>query len=261
MAQTVKPFEVLVVDNNCRDKTVEIASNFPSVKVVHEPRQGLFFSRERGMNAAKGDILCRIDADTILDMHWVENVLKIFGDTRVQAATGPMGYHDFIFPEVSRAIEHCFLLGARALGYKFVFGCNMAIRRAAWQSIMDELCDDTNIFEDIDIAMHLRQHGLQIMYDRRLAAMVSIRRAEDNPIDFCRYIGGHSYTADKHNTPLPPARYAEASFLLGYGISKPLLMCYDTHERRFTRRKLLGQVISARRDNPMSPAATPDKPE
>nr|MDQ2973765.1 glycosyltransferase [bacterium] len=38
--QTIMPDEVIVVDNNCVDKTIEIAKSFGFVTVVKEPKQG-----------------------------------------------------------------------------------------------------------------------------------------------------------------------------------------------------------------------------
>ncbi len=248
--QTRKPDEVIVVDNNSQDKTVEIAKQFSFVKIVKERRQGLFYSRQTGMARAKGDVICRVDADTVLDSHWIERVEELFADPSTQAASGPMGYHDFLLPEVARQIEHGFLLGARALRYHFLFGCNMAIRQSAWRQVQAELCSDPKVLEDIDIAMHLKAHGLKIVYDRGLSAMVSIRRAEDNPLQFTSYISGHSYTLRKHGVPTVAGRYAEASFLLGYLAFKPLLMVYDTDRRRLSRSKLL--YGAAKRPNPMS---------
>lgn len=248
--QTRKPHEVIVVDNNSSDKTAQIAKSFSFVQVIQEPKQGLFYSRQTGMARASGDVLCRIDADTRLESHWVERVQEIFDDASVQAVTGPMGYHDFLLPEFSRELEHRFLQGARALKYHFVFGCNMAIRRSAWRCIEPELCNDPKIFEDIDIALHMRARGLKIVYDRDVSAMVSIRRAEDNPKQFASYISGHSYTLRAHGVSTLGGRYAELSFWFGYATFKPILMMYDTDARRFSKTKLLRGGKA--RPNPMN---------
>ena len=249
MRQTVSPYEVIVVDNNCTDKTAKIAKSYDFVHVFKEKRKGIFYSRQTAMNKASGDIVCRIDADTQIDKDWVKRAAQIFADESVMAASGPMGYHDFLFTRFSRAVVHVFLVGARLLGYTFLFGCNMAIRKSAWGIVEPELCNDIKSFEDMDIATHLERHGLKIVYDKHLKATASIRRAEDNPIEFFDYITRYSYTAEKHHKPILPARYAEVSFLIGYGLSKIILMFYDTKQKRFTRSKLRDK--SLKRLNPM----------
>src|SRR5688572_27451257 len=64
--QTVKPVEVIVVDNNSTDGTVEVAGRYPFVTVLHEWRQGVVHARDCGFDAAKGDIIGRIDAETVM---------------------------------------------------------------------------------------------------------------------------------------------------------------------------------------------------
>ncbi|HYH36312.1 MAG TPA: glycosyltransferase family A protein, partial [Candidatus Saccharimonadales bacterium] len=58
--QTVVPHEVIVVDNNSTDDTRLVASRFDFVEILHEPRQGVVHARNRGFNAARGEIIARI---------------------------------------------------------------------------------------------------------------------------------------------------------------------------------------------------------
>ncbi len=76
--QTIAPTEVIVVDNNCTDRTIEIAEKFNFVRVVSEKQQGRGYARTTGFNAVKTDIIGRIDADSRLDSTWVEEVISVF---------------------------------------------------------------------------------------------------------------------------------------------------------------------------------------
>src|SRR5579864_186510 len=90
--QTVLPHEVFVVDNNSTDGTLKVAKDYSFVKILREPKQGVFFAARRGFNAARSDIIGRIDADTILPPNWVETVQAGLQDNRVAAVTGPVSY-------------------------------------------------------------------------------------------------------------------------------------------------------------------------
>src|SRR5438132_12112385 len=76
--QTVSPDEVIVVDNNCDDGSMQLASEYPFVKIVKEKIQGKVYARNAGFNAAKGDIIGRIDTDTVLPQYWVKYVKDFY---------------------------------------------------------------------------------------------------------------------------------------------------------------------------------------
>lgn len=241
--QTIAPDEVIVVDNNSTDKTAEIARQFPFVRLVNEPKQGLFHSRNHGMDLATGDVIGRIDADTVIDPHWVEVLHQRFASKKVFAASGPVGYHDMPAPEFTKRAEHGFLKLAKFANYQFLMGANMAVRRSAWQDIKQDLCDETYIFEDIDIAVHLVDHGMLPSYEPNMSALVSSRRFVDKPVDFMRYIRGHKRTHGHHDLKAPPgAIMAQSIFMLVYFGVKPLHMLYDPKLRRPSLRYLLKGV-------------------
>jgi len=249
--QTILPDEVILVDNNSTDQTAVLARRYPFLTLINESRQGLYYARQTGMAVATGDILCRIDADTVADEDWVEQILIQFSDPSVNAVTGPVGYHDFILPQVGRWIEDKCLRLARKIRYDFLFGCNMAIRRTVWQEIADDLCSDSHLMEDIDVTTHFVQHGYKTVYCPNMRVLVSARRAEDSPGSFYRYIKGHSRTMRHHSLPIIGALYSEFAFLTTYILIKPLHLLYDPMEKKFTWRRLFDESYA--RPDPMNP--------
>lgn len=250
--QSEKPDEVIVVDNNSTDDTAAIARSFPFVRLIYEKKQGLYYSRQTGMASATGDILCRIDADTIVDTGWVKAIRKSFADPAVHAATGPVGYHDWAIPRVTLRMEDVMLRVTKMGGYHFLMGPNMAVRRSAWDIIKDELCNEPFLFEDIDIATHLKMHGIIPRYVPSMRAMVSARRFHDSPREFIQYNLGHTRTIHHHDLPAPLGAYlAQGSFgLIYFGGGKLLYKAYDPNKRKFSARRLFKTL--QRRPNPMT---------
>lgn len=81
--QTVLPFEVIVVDNMSTDSTIQQVRSMEAYHVpVHvleqNERQGLIPTRDRGFTAARGDVLARIDADTLVCCDWVQQLTTRF---------------------------------------------------------------------------------------------------------------------------------------------------------------------------------------
>ena len=80
-AQTVRPDEVIVVDNNSTDRSMEIVQEYPFVRIVREPRQGIVYTRNAGFDAAKCAIIGRIDGDTVLPVNWVARVKWFYANS------------------------------------------------------------------------------------------------------------------------------------------------------------------------------------
>lgn len=182
-AQSELPDEVIVVDNNCTDKTVEIARKFPTVRVIKEKTQGMTPARNKGFNNAKYDIIARTDADTIVPKNWIREIKKHFEkDSELVALSGPSRMYG-----VNALKEKAYFRGEILYFqmFKKIFktdclsGPNMAIRKIAWKKIKTEVClVDTLVHEDIDLAIHAAHFGKVLidLQDKGLAVNTSFRR-------------------------------------------------------------------------------------
>lgn len=189
--QTVAPYEVIVVDNNSTDQTVQIARQYSEfVRLLFEPRQGVVFARDTGFNAAGGDIIGRVDADTIIDANWIANIQQIFSTAAVDAISGSVHYYDVSYPEISGKLDLFFRQRlANKLGSEvFLYGANMAIRRNVWLKVRSSLCRQSGIHEDFDLAIHTQSIDKKVTFDKRLHAAVSLRRFDSGFLAFLSYI-------------------------------------------------------------------------
>lgn len=188
--QSQPPYEVIVVDNNSMDGTVAVAERFDFVKLLREPKQGVIHARTRGFNAARGDIIARIDADSILPRDWTATVAEVFEDKSIDAASGIAQYYNVACQTL---VNNCDLFFRRRMarlmkGNVYLWGANMAIRQKAWQRVKAELCNRGGMHEDFDIAIHLQQAGGRVVFDERLEAEVSSRRIDTGYLNFMRYV-------------------------------------------------------------------------
>jgi glycosyltransferase involved in cell wall biosynthesis len=195
--QTVRPFEVIVVDNNSTDNTVAIARQFSFVRLLREPRQGVVYAREHGFNAARGEIVGRIDGDTILDPSWIEKTQEVFSDPTVSVATGKVRYHELSLARLANAID---LAARRYLAWRLgrnvaTQGANMALRRSTWDHIRGDMCHRRGMHEDYDIAIHATKSGCRVVFDERMVASLGYRLADTDYRQFREYcyIGPRTY--------------------------------------------------------------------
>ena len=81
--------EVIVVDNHPGSGlTAPVVAEFPGVLLVREPRKGLSYARNAGIDAATGDVIVMTDDDVRAPSDWVENLVAPLGRRDVVAVTG-----------------------------------------------------------------------------------------------------------------------------------------------------------------------------
>ena len=196
--QSVRPFEVIVVDNNSTDDTAIIAARFPFVTLLTESRQGVVYARDRGFSAARGDIIGRIDGDTLLPKNWTKVVQQIFADQAVDVVSGVIHLRDVSLARLASRIDLFWRRRmANQLGEHVAMqGANMALRRSVWQSIKNEVCHTSGEHEDFDLSIHAQQRGFTLQFDERLHASICCRRGASGFKDFMAYalIGPRTYT-------------------------------------------------------------------
>jgi len=249
--QISKPDEVIVVDNNSTDRSVQVAQKFNFVKVVKEPKQSVLYARNKGLNTAKSQIIGRIDADTILDKTWVKTLKSIFRDSEVAAVTGPMYFYDMPLSPGNRALDHLFKgpLYKYIKHFPFLAGNNMAIRKSAWNRVKGKVCEDKTIHEDLDLAIHLYKQKLKVKYDVNLIAGMSARRYDDSPKQIRRYTRMTQKAFKKHNINTMGVHVSSFAYTLGYVLLWPLRRSYNPKTgRRSVRQFIKGHVA---RKNPM----------
>lgn len=71
--QSLRPAEILVVDDGSRDKSADIARSFSGVTLISQPHRGLGAARNRGVRQASGNYLAHLDADDL----WLPDKLAV----------------------------------------------------------------------------------------------------------------------------------------------------------------------------------------
>jgi glycosyltransferase involved in cell wall biosynthesis len=178
-AQRAAPDEVVVVDNGSVDDSAAVARAH-GARVVPEPEPGIPAASARGFDAASGQVIARLDADCVPPADWIERIRDAFAaDSALDAVTGPAHFVDG--PRLLRRPLSALYLGsyvatvAPALGHVPLFGSNLAIRRAAWLAVRDEVHrHDTLMHDDIDLSVHLGPRR-RIRYDLGLGMGISMR--------------------------------------------------------------------------------------
>ena len=220
-AQTEAPNEVIVVDNNSTDKTAAIARSYHFVRLMSEQQQGIAHAHHAGFAQSTGQYIARIDADSVLPVSWVRDIGVFYKnpDNRDTSICGS-GYAKNLRARWlhQQIMDGLFIATKLFLGFAALWGPNCVIPRTAWREIAPKTCSERpTTYDDLDIALHLHQAGLQTVWLRSLRVGVRIKHVK-SPVRFWRYVQRWSGTLRNHGDKRWPIAWvvAAAIFILDY---------------------------------------------
>lgn len=200
-SQIEKADEIILVDNNSTDRTVEIAKQFPEVRIVKEEKQGMIYARNKGFDSAKYELIVRCDADTRVSKDWVKNIKAHFEKEKVDALSGPIAFYEFPKTGMQKIITNIYNDGAILIyQHRILDGPNMSLTKEIWGKVRDKVClIDKDVHEDADLAMHIIKAGGKVKYFKDVVVVASGRRLIHNPSSFLlEYPWKHIKTRFRH---------------------------------------------------------------
>lgn len=188
-------FEIVVVDNNSKDKTREVALSF-GVRVVECQKQGVAAARQAGVEAAKGEIIAFTDSDAFLPKNWLAQISAAMSSGKLVAYGGPMGSKGAgIIGVIALTIFDYFAKFNQLFGRHMLWGNNFAVRRDAVEAIGGFDVSLSN-GEDWEICLRLAKkfgkYG-RIRYDLKHRVSTSSRKQKDLKT-VLRYFWGGVYS-------------------------------------------------------------------
>jgi glycosyltransferase involved in cell wall biosynthesis len=157
-------YEILVVDNNSTDRTAEIVQQYP-VTLLHE--QGVqtpAAARNRGIQAARGEILALLDADCIAVPAWMRFLVSGLSEPGVGAVSGPIeATQPRTLVEQFFAEQNPLLVHDRG-PFVSLLTCNMACDRALVEQL-GSFDERLPTIEDLDLGWRIQSTAKkQIVY-------------------------------------------------------------------------------------------------
>jgi hypothetical protein len=216
--QRVRPDEVIVVDNGSRDDSAAVALRHGAT-LLREDSPGIAAAAARGYDAATGDVILRLDADSRPPRDWTARVLHHFAmDGGLDAVTGRGRFAAVptpLRPFTSWYWRSYFGDVGRLIGATPLFGSNLAMRNAAWRRVRQAVHrHDPEVHDDLDLSIHLVEAGSRLRLDPRMIVSISSRPLL-HPIGLLRRARRASHTIELHRGAVAsrraPARIARGT--------------------------------------------------
>jgi len=154
-------YEIIFVDNNSTDGTLEILKKYP-VKILIEEKTGVTHARQKGFTNAQGEIILSTDADCVVPRDWIRKYVEEFEkDPEVIALNGPVYFKEvfnftsLLFKILSRLVWRIETL---IRGNYSFSGGNFAVRREYFYKV-GGFRTDLGTGEDIDLGNRLKKLG------------------------------------------------------------------------------------------------------
>jgi len=178
-AQARPADEIVVVDNGSSDDSAAIARE-AGARVVSEATPGIPRASSAGYDAASGDLIARLDADSVPDAEWIGYAVDRFErDPTLSVLTGIGDFYGStpIVHTLGRVVYLGGMLISMTpyLGHPPIFGSNFMMRRSVWDELAGEVHrTQREIHDDLDLSLHIKP-WMRVEYDPAFRVRISAR--------------------------------------------------------------------------------------
>ncbi|MFZ9662067.1 MAG: glycosyltransferase family 2 protein [Chitinophagaceae bacterium] len=188
------PWEIILVNNQSTDNTVEIAascwkekSSIADLRIIHEPNPGKANALTTGFNHAKYDLILVCDDDNWLQPHYLSRVMGICNEYPTIGMLGGYGKEAWLgegvpIPDWFEEVQQYYVVGNHIgkSGYldkgKYqIWGAGSVIRKSIWELLCEKGFKFKNSRmagraqgEDAELAFLIAAAGFPMYFDEEL---------------------------------------------------------------------------------------------
>ena len=151
-------YEILLVDNQSTDRSVEIGRRYDRVTLLSEAMPGAYVARNRAIKVARGEILAFTDPDCVPGTSWIREIANAMADPGIDVVCGRRlpASRSFLLASIGdyENTKDRFVMEAVEPELYYGYTSNMAVRR--------DLFDNLGPFLDLP-------RGADALFVRRVA--------------------------------------------------------------------------------------------
>ncbi len=167
LRQGLLPDEILIIDDGCKDRTVEIAAHYPVRVIRHENNKGLAAACNTGVRISRHELVASVSADVVPDPDWLEKLAPPFDNASIALAGGKL--REGVLVSAADLWRQAHLPqnwgNERLLNPPMVHGHNLIVRKKAVEEVGGYNEQYRSAGEDVDISLKIRAKGYTTLYE------------------------------------------------------------------------------------------------
>ena len=194
LQQTLKPKEIIVINDCSTDKTLSLLKNFNQIKIINNKKNyGLAKSRNIALKYSKYDLLASIDSDVICKKNWLETLFNTMVKKKADLIGGKL--IDKYIKEPANHWRSYYLKqnwGDKQINNpQFIFGANFLLNKKKIKNLNIKYNETfrTN-GEDVNFSKVLKSKNCNLYYEPRA---ICYHYQFDNVISLSRRYWRYSY--------------------------------------------------------------------
>lgn len=159
--------EILVIDDGSKDKTIEIAKQYPVRIISHKENKGLAASRNTAFREANNEFVAALDADCIASPEWLWQLMECFVNDGIVGAGGMLAErYTLSMADKWRSVHMAQHWGEELLeNPPFLYGNNTVFRKKSVEKVSFYNEKYKTNYEDIDLSMRIYNCGISLIYN------------------------------------------------------------------------------------------------
>ena len=91
LKQDYSPIEHIIIDGGSTDGTLDLLAQYPHLKVVSGPDNGMYDALNKGLKLAQGEIIGFLNTDDLYAPDMLKEIAGYFSNAEVEAVAGRAG--------------------------------------------------------------------------------------------------------------------------------------------------------------------------
>lgn len=168
--QSIRPAQIIVVDDCSTDATAEVVTRFPEAELIrHDMNRGVGAARNSALAAVLHPLVASLDSDVVPGEFWLERLLVAMIESPLAGVFGALVERNAVqLPDRWRArVMPLLYPGEGDIDDAVLYGSNTLFTTAALRAVGGYNPRYTRAFDDTDLGNKLRAAGLHIRYVHR----------------------------------------------------------------------------------------------